>query len=115
MVCGGHVHSLAGKRLFSLPPRPALSGRKDLCSSGITGGTLRPEEEGVQGGGGGGQLQREGAMDGRGYGAGGSGAGRAGCCPGKAVRGTKGHHNPHSPALGVGAARGAKADQKALT
>uniref|UniRef100_G3ULK3 Mothers against decapentaplegic homolog n=1 Tax=Loxodonta africana TaxID=9785 RepID=G3ULK3_LOXAF len=36
---------------------------------------------------------------------GGSGASRAGCCMGKAVRGAKGHHHPHPP----------EADLKALT
>lgn len=42
MVCGGHVRSLAGKRLFSLPPRPACSGPNDLRSSGVSGGAVRP-------------------------------------------------------------------------
>lgn len=77
------------------------------------------EEEGVGGGGGGGggggELRGEGATDGRAYGAGGGGAGRAGCCLGKAVRGAKGHHHPHPPASGAGAAGGAEADLKALT
>ncbi|KAK7822484.1 hypothetical protein U0070_001651 [Myodes glareolus] len=73
------------------------------------------EEEGVGGGGGGGELRGEGATDGRAYGAGGGGAGRAGCCLGKAVRGAKGHHHPHPPTSGAGAAGGAEADLKALT
>ncbi|XP_059563239.1 mothers against decapentaplegic homolog 7 isoform X5 [Myotis daubentonii] len=72
------------------------------------------EEEGAGGGGGGGELRGEGATDGRAHGAGGSGAGRAGCCLGKAVRGAKGHH-PHPPAAGTGAAGCAEADLKALT
>lgn len=42
MVCGGHVRSLAGKRLFSSPPRPACSGPNDLRSSGVSGGAVRP-------------------------------------------------------------------------
>ena len=73
------------------------------------------EEEGAGGGGGGGELRGEGATDGRAHGAGGGGAGRAGCCLGKAVRGAKGHHHPHPPAAGSGAAGGAEADLKALT
>ncbi|XP_004266129.1 mothers against decapentaplegic homolog 7 isoform X1 [Orcinus orca] len=73
------------------------------------------EEEGAGGGGGGGDLRGEGATDGRAHGAGGGGAGRAGCCLGKAVRGAKGHHHPHPPAAGSGAAGGAEADLKALT
>lgn len=71
-------------------------------------------EDGEEGAGGG-ELRGEGATDGRAHGAGGGGAGRAGCCLGKAVRGAKGHHHPHPPAAGVGAAGGAEADLKALT
>lgn len=42
MVCGGHVRSLAAKRLSSSPPRPACSGPNDLRSSGVFGGAVRP-------------------------------------------------------------------------